>query len=168
MRTQREKFDLTVPAKPKARECADLLLLSVYMFIPPSRGLEIRTLEIVGEEESLEARKDTARNLLIQMANGDIKMHFSNFKTRKFVGRDELALGVRTGLLVMINLTRRLLWFFAHCSVRFARFLFRCRLHVLKTSLHVAEMFSSCFSSIFSEGRQALPPDESIHQGPQA
>ena len=94
VRTQREKFELTVPAKPKARECADLLLLSIYVFIPPSRGLEIRTLEIVGEEESLEARKDTARNLLIQMANGDIRLHFSNFKTRKFVGRDELALGV--------------------------------------------------------------------------
>lgn len=114
VRTQREKFELTVPAKPKARECADLLLLSIYVFIPPSRGLEIRTLEIVGEEESLEARKDTARNLLIQMANGDIRLHFSNFKTRKFVGRDELALGVS---LVVINLTRRLLWFFAHCSV---------------------------------------------------
>ena len=94
VRTQREKFELTVPAKPKARECADLLLLSIYVFIPPSRGLEIRTLEVVGEEESLEARKDTARNLLIQMANGDIRLHFSNFKTRKFVGRDELALGV--------------------------------------------------------------------------
>ena len=94
MRTQQEKFELTVPTKPKARECADLLLLSIYVFIPPSRGLEIRTLEIVGEEESLEARKDTARNLLIQMANGDIRLHFSNFKTRKFDGRDELALGV--------------------------------------------------------------------------
>ena len=94
MRTQREKFELTVPAKPKARECADLLLLSIYVFIPPSRGPEIRTLEIVVEEESLEARKDTARNLLIQMANSDIRQHFSNFKTRKFVGRDKLALGV--------------------------------------------------------------------------
>ena len=94
MRTQRKKFELTVPPKPKARECADLLLLSIYVFIPLSRGLEIRTLEIVGEEESLEARKDTARNLLIQMANSDIRQHFSNFKMRKFVGRDELALGV--------------------------------------------------------------------------
>ncbi|XP_074618940.1 uncharacterized protein LOC141877816, partial [Acropora palmata] len=104
VRTQREKFDLTVPAKPKARECADLLLLSVYVFIPPSRGLEIRTLEIVGEEESLEARKDSARNLLIQMANGDIKLHFSNFKTRKFVGRDEVALGREDELCRMMNL----------------------------------------------------------------
>ena len=58
VRTQREKFDLTVPAKPKAKACADLLLLSIYVFIPPSRGLEIRTLEIVGEEESREARKE--------------------------------------------------------------------------------------------------------------
>ena len=94
MRTQREKFELTVPAKPKARECADLLLLSTYVFIPPTRGLEIQILEIVGEEESMEARKDTARNLSIQMANSDIRLHFSNFKTRKFVGQDELALGV--------------------------------------------------------------------------
>ena len=69
-----------MPAKSKARECADLLLLSIYVFIPSCRRLEIRTLEIVGEEESLEARKDTARNLHIQMANGDIKLHFSNYK----------------------------------------------------------------------------------------
>ena len=48
VRTQREKFGLTVPAKQKARACAHLLLLSIYVFIPPSRGLEIRTLEIVG------------------------------------------------------------------------------------------------------------------------
>ena len=67
VRTQREKFDFTVPAKPKARACAHLLLLSIYVFIPPSRGLEIRTLEIVGKQESLEARKDTTRHLLIQM-----------------------------------------------------------------------------------------------------
>ncbi|XP_044169297.1 uncharacterized protein LOC114964302 [Acropora millepora] len=103
VRTQREKFELTVPAKPKARECADLLLLSIYVFIPPSRGLEIRTLEIVGEEESLEARKDTARNLLIQMASGDIRLHFSNFKTRKFVGRDELPLGREDELCRLMN-----------------------------------------------------------------
>ena len=47
VRTQREKFDSTVSAKKKARACAHLLLLSIYVFIPPSRGLEIRTLEIV-------------------------------------------------------------------------------------------------------------------------
>ena len=35
----------------------------------PSRGFEIRTLEIVGEEEWVEARKDTTRNLLIQKPN---------------------------------------------------------------------------------------------------
>ena len=45
--TQREKFDLTVPAKQKARACAHLLLLSIYVCIPQSRGLEIGTLEIV-------------------------------------------------------------------------------------------------------------------------
>ena len=35
------------------------------------------------------------RNLLIQMANSDIKLHFCNYKMGKFVGQDELALGVR-------------------------------------------------------------------------
>ena len=118
VRSQRDKFDLTVPAKQKARECADLLLLSIYVFIPPSRGLEIRTLEIVGEEESVEARKDTARNLVIQKPNGDITLQFSNYKTRKFVGRDELALGVRRPVTGdRFDLTVFVV--FLLCSVRF-------------------------------------------------
>ena len=141
-----------MPAKQKAKECADLLLLSIYVFIPPSRGLEIRTLEIVEEEESVEARKDTARNLLIQKPNGDIKLHFSNYKTRKFVGRDELALGVRRPVTGdRFDLTT----FVVFCSVLFVFslfwfcFLFCCGL--FKTSLPVAEIFCSCFLSFQSE-----------------
>jgi len=40
---QRERFQLAGPPNAKARECCDLVILSLYVFIPPSRGLEIRT-----------------------------------------------------------------------------------------------------------------------------
>ena len=39
MTTQRDRFESTHPAKLKAKECADLVLLSLYVYIPPSWGV---------------------------------------------------------------------------------------------------------------------------------
>ena len=94
----------------------------------------------------MEALKDTARNLLIEKANDDIKLYFSNYKAHKFVTRNELALGVRRPVT---DDQLDLMTFVVFCPVLFGYFfffwfcfLFHC---LFKTSLHVAEIFSSCF-----------------------
>lgn len=50
--TQRDKFELTGPMKFKTKEFCDLIMLSLYVFIPPARGLEIRTLEVLSGEQA--------------------------------------------------------------------------------------------------------------------
>ena len=91
---QRERFELAGPTKTKARECCDLVILSLYVFIPPSRSLEIRTLEIVKDSDSLDQRQFTDRNLLV-IKDDRVLLHFQNYKTKRFSGRDELTLEVR-------------------------------------------------------------------------
>ena len=39
--SQRDRFELAGLMKAKARECCDLVIVSLYVFIPPSPGLEI-------------------------------------------------------------------------------------------------------------------------------
>lgn len=36
---QRERLEMATTAQRKARECADLLLMALYTFIPPARGM---------------------------------------------------------------------------------------------------------------------------------
>ena len=92
---QRERFQLAGPVKSKARECCDLVILSLYVFIPPSRGLEIRTLLIVKDPASMDPTQQRQGNLLI-MREGQLTLKFNEFKTRKLHGREELSLPVRT------------------------------------------------------------------------
>ena len=75
----------------KARECCNLVLLSLYVFIPPSRGLEIRTLHIVREADSLEAQHLKEQNLLV-MRDNSVVLCFNDYKTKNSSGRDELTL----------------------------------------------------------------------------
>ncbi|XP_068739196.1 uncharacterized protein [Montipora capricornis] len=91
---QREKFELTGPMKFKAKEFCDLIMLSLYVFIPPARELEIRTLEVLSGKQAsnFDPKSSTGKNYLIVKDSGDIVLRFNNYKTRKFSGRDELAL----------------------------------------------------------------------------
>ena len=95
--TQRDKFELTGPMKYRAKEFCDLIKLSMYVFIPPSRGLEIRTLEVLSGEQAsnFDPKSSAEKNYLLVKDSGGIVLHFNNYKTRKFSGRDELALQVR-------------------------------------------------------------------------
>ena len=77
--------------KFRARECCDLVILSLYVFIPPSRGLEIRSLEIVQDPQQFDPRHNKDRNVLL-LKDDEIVLHFHNYKTKRFSGRDELAL----------------------------------------------------------------------------
>ncbi len=61
--------------------------------MPPSRGLKIRTLEIVPDQQDFDPKRLKNRNATV-MKEDDIASHFHNYKTRRFSGRDELALRV--------------------------------------------------------------------------
>lgn len=78
----------------KARESCNLVLLSLYVFIPPSRGLEMRTLRIVTEPDSLEARQRKEQNLLV-MREDSIVLYFDDYKTKSSCRRYELTVQVR-------------------------------------------------------------------------
>ena len=80
--------------RAKARECCDLVILSLYVFIPPSRGLEIRTLEIVRDPASIGAQQQRQRNLLV-LQEKKLVLKFNDYKTKPSKGREELALQVR-------------------------------------------------------------------------
>lgn len=92
--TQRERFELAGPMKARARECCDLVLVSLYVFIPPSRGLEIRTLEVLADGEQFDRARLKDRNAMLMKDDG-VVLYFHNYKTKRFSGRDELALQVR-------------------------------------------------------------------------
>ena len=86
---------LAGPMKVKARECCDLVMVSLYVFIPPSRGLEIRTLEVLANGYDFDRPRFKDRNAVLMKEDG-VVLYFHNYKTRRFRGRDELALQVRS------------------------------------------------------------------------
>ena len=94
---QRERFLSAVQMNAKARECCDLVILSLYVFIPPSRGLEIRTLKIVSEPGSITELRGC--NALMIRDDG-VVLQFNDYKTKKSSGKDELTLKVSKLLIV--------------------------------------------------------------------
>ncbi|CAH3168253.1 unnamed protein product, partial [Porites evermanni] len=88
---QRARFEVARTKRNRAREAADYLLLSLYVHIPPSRGLEIRTLEVVHEGELGEpftAARFANRNVALLQKDGGITIYVQNYKTSKFAGSD--------------------------------------------------------------------------------
>jgi len=79
----------------KAKECAELLLLSLYVLIPPSRGMEIRTLEILPHELCLQSPYLCDKNLIHVDENGKVTFRFQSYKTKKKYGVDTTILQVR-------------------------------------------------------------------------
>lgn len=98
---QRSRFEVAREKRHRAREAADLLLLSLYCHIPPSRGLEMRTLEVVHEadlEETFSPKDFPNRNIALLQKNGDVVIHVQLFKTFRFAGRDSITLQVDSEL----------------------------------------------------------------------
>ena len=84
--------------KEKAREACDLLLLSLYCHIPPGRGLEVRTLEIIQEAELLEpfvGARFRNRNIALLQKDGGLTIHVQKYKTYPSAGKDTIAIQVR-------------------------------------------------------------------------
>ena len=99
MSNQEKKFDAAVGLK-KAKEMASLLLISLHCRIPPSRGLEIRTLRVVCETASPEPSTNwktdyKGQNIVYLLADGSVQLHFQIHKTVKSFGADHLNLKVR-------------------------------------------------------------------------
>ena len=95
MGIQREHFELSDPIQSRAGQCCDLVIvmIALYTFIPPSKGLEIRTLEIVSEQQDFNPGHFKDKNAIVMTEDGTV-LHFHNNKTRDFSGREELALQV--------------------------------------------------------------------------
>ena len=96
-RVQRTRFEVARGRKQRAREAADLLLVSLYCHIPPSRGLEMRTLEFL-EHDRLEspfsAKDFRGRNVALLESDGSVSVHIQLYKTAKFAGHDQVKLEV--------------------------------------------------------------------------
>ena len=113
-------------SKHRAREAADLLLLSLYVHIPPSRGLEIRTLEIVYEEGLASAFSPAEfrnRNVALLKRCGAVTLHVQSYKTSRFTGHDQIEL--RVSAEKRLSLSHRIQIFLAEVIARRRGFLFR-------------------------------------------
>lgn len=91
---QKDYFDMAVNRRDKAKECGDLVLLGMYVLIPPGRGLEVRSLEIVRNWQEFTPRHYKGRNILLVKDREEVTLHFSNYKTAKFTGHEEIRLKV--------------------------------------------------------------------------
>ena len=81
--------------RQRAREAAHLLLISLYCHIPPSSGLEMRTLEIVQERDTIfpfRAADYRICNVALLKGDGAVTIHMQLYKTRRFTGHDEVQL----------------------------------------------------------------------------
>ena len=96
-RLQRSRSDVAGERRHKAREAADWLLMALYTHIPPSRGLEMRTLEIL-HAENLQvpfcASDYTERNIALLQHSGAVTIHVQLYKAQKFTGHDQVELEV--------------------------------------------------------------------------
>ncbi|XP_068753996.1 uncharacterized protein [Montipora capricornis] len=101
---QRERFESTHPVKLKVRHCSDLALLSLFVYPPPSRGLKVRTLEIVRDRSTLDAKEFCDRNFLIVNKDGSgLRLQINRYKTKRFRGRDEVTIQVIGDLQVVLG-----------------------------------------------------------------
>lgn len=101
---QRERMNLAKSTLAKATECANLLLLALYTHMPPSRGSEIRTLEIVPENHSITSSLLGNKNLVSLDDEGRVTFRFQNYKTVKTYGTDTTVLEVSACLYCILLL----------------------------------------------------------------
>lgn len=92
---QRDYFEMAINKRDKARECCDLVILAMYTLIPPSCGLEVRTLEIVLDWQGFDPCQFKSRNFILLKEAEQVTLHFHNCKTSTFSGRDKLTEDIR-------------------------------------------------------------------------
>ncbi|KAJ7386025.1 hypothetical protein OS493_012358 [Desmophyllum pertusum] len=89
---QRDYFEMAVNGSEKVRECGNLVVLAMYVFIPPSRGLEIRTLQIERDWKNFTPEKSKGKNLVLLQESSQVTLHFDNYKTQKHYGHEQILL----------------------------------------------------------------------------
>lgn len=82
----------------EAQALMDLILLSLYTLFPPSRALEIRTLQIFVEDETRKFSFDQEGNFVVLQSTGRIVLSHYMYKTRKTYGRDITVIEVCNGM----------------------------------------------------------------------
>ena len=88
---------MTRGKKDSAKEACDLLLLSLYCHIPPGRGLEVRTLEVVCKAKLTEpfvAAHFQNRNMTLVHKEGGVTIHVQKHKTYHSTGKDMVPIQV--------------------------------------------------------------------------
>ena len=92
---QRQRFEIST-GREKALACMDLVLLSLYIDIPPSRAQEIRTLKLFeeGPDRVFTLRDFSTQNVLVVGATGEHVIHLNSYKTAKFRGHDQIPIDV--------------------------------------------------------------------------
>lgn len=88
---QRANFEVAEGRHQKARMLMDLVLLSLYIQLPPSRCLEIRTLRLWMQKTKPFDNafvQSNHWNVLLLCENGEIALHFHTYKTKKSRGSD--------------------------------------------------------------------------------
>lgn len=91
-------YELANDAEERAKLQMDLILLSLYITMPPGRALEIRTLEVFVETE--ESRFDIRKegNYIVLRLSGDVLLQYFSHKTSKKFGRDMMIIEVKLKL----------------------------------------------------------------------
>ena len=94
---QCSRFEMAQSKKERTQEACDRLLLLLYRNIPPGRGLEIRTLEVVWEAELTEPfilAYFQNRNVALVHKEGGLPIHVQRFKTYHCAGKDTVRIEV--------------------------------------------------------------------------
>lgn len=91
----------------QSKEWMDLVLLGLYVHLPPSRGQEIRTLIFFDEEiagAAIDLKKDYAKQNVLACTPSGIVLHLQSYKTVKFRGHDRVEIKVcYTAVLVGVE-----------------------------------------------------------------
>lgn len=100
--------------KERSAEMMNLVILSLYVEIPPGRAKEIRTAQIFEEKTEADFQRfaeKARKNFVVIKKSGDVMLHFDEYKTRRTYGADVTLFEVRKfHLKLNVSLVSNLLY----------------------------------------------------------
>ncbi|KAL9977469.1 hypothetical protein ACROYT_G014875 [Oculina patagonica] len=118
---QKDYFHMAVNKRDKSKECCDLVLLALYCYILPGRGMEIRTLEINHNYQQYSLREFKGQNILL----GDQELcrilldYINNY-------RGQLLTANSGNILLLVVHSRRNTGAFCFCKLQLPQFSKEC------------------------------------------
>lgn len=88
LKKQKRSYELAEGSLERAQSLMDLILLSVYILLPPARCLEVRTLQIFVETDASKFCISNEGNFLVIKLEGHIVIQQNAYKTTTSYGRD--------------------------------------------------------------------------------